>query len=465
MTTVHRLPHRHHVDVITRSAEALVGCNHTNRKSPNRTQTDNPERLKGRAPAHAYDDEPHDDEHYAPYASHTPQHAQPTTPEQTQDHADRYPTQSHTHPHPPEPNQNPAHASSHTPDATPHQTHPSTTDTTSTHHDQATPARHEDDSYVESPHNRYPRTPSRRRSPPMSYDAAPAQCPPCKCQLAHRRPSSARPQDQLRSHRASPQQTSHSSSRPPPHVSTITPSVPVNKRSFLDNTALVHPLDNELCWHSVHRVHVPKTSHRIRVGGRAVVLDTYIDVPVAARVVSNLLRQLVETTRMTTIHRLRHHNQTQSDNPNDSATALLLTLTTTSLTTTSITLLTLLIRRRTLSQPPRNTLRITRIYIQLNRILTRTGCPRAKIRFPHPVTLLMQHPIRRIHPQPTPRPCPTTRNKLRGTKLINHRGCFVRYRHTLTHTVAYQPFSHALRQTDTDYLNLQVVSTRLITQP
>ncbi len=245
----------------------------------------------------------------------------------------------------------------------------------------------------------------------------------------------------------------------------ISYSLPVHEWPTPGYRPFVYPMNRGLSRHSVHRVHIPQPGDRASVGGRAVVLDTYINVPVVTRVVSDLLLQLIETTRMTTIHRLRHHNQTQSDNPNDSATALLLTLTTTSLTTTSITLLTLLIRRRTLSQPPRNTLRITRIDIQLNRILTRTRRNRTKIRLTHPVTLLMQHPIRHIHPQPTPRPRTTTRNKLRGTKLINHRGCFVRYRHTLTHTVAYQPFSHALRQTDTDYLNLQVVSTRLITQP
>ncbi len=138
---------------------------------------------------------------------------------------------------------------------------------------------------------------------------------------------------------------------------------------------------------------------------------------------------------MTTIHRLRRQNQTQSDDPNDSVTALLLTLTTTRLTPTSITLLALLIRRRTLSQPPRNKLRITRIPIQLNRILTSTRTRVLEYRLPHPVTLLMQHPIRRIHPQPTPRPCPTTRQRLSTTKLTKRQFRTVRRYNPTRHTI------------------------------
>ncbi len=133
-----------------------------------------------------------------------------------------------------------------------------------------------------------------------------------------------------------------------------------------------------------------------------------------------------------------------------SLAALPLTLTTTRLTPASITLLTLLIRRRTLSQPLRNKLRITRIYIQLNRILARTGCPRAKIRFPHPVALLVQHPIRSIHPQVAPRPRPTTRNNLRGTKMIHMsshliidiRGLPNTADHHPRHMMLHQPYAH-----------------------
>ncbi len=120
-------------------------------------------------------------------------------------------------------------------------------------------------------------------------------------------------------------------------------------------------------------------------------------------------------------------------------TALLLTLTTTSLTTTSITLTPLQLSLIPPTQPIRNKLIITRIPLQLTPTITR---PRTHItrsttenRLTHPITLLMQHPIRRIHPQPTPRPRTTTRNNLRTTKLIERQSYAVRRYDSTRHTV------------------------------
>ncbi len=142
-------------------------------------------------------------------------------------------------------------------------------------------------------------------------------------------------------------------------------------------------------------------------------------------------RRSSAATTPTANHRTGRKLTTQ----NGSTAALLLTLPTTSLTTKGITLLTLLIRRNTLSQPLRNKLRITRKPIQLNRILTRARIRVLEHRLTHPITLLMQHPIRHIHPQPTPRPRTTTRNSLRTTKLTKRQFRAVRRYNPPRHTI------------------------------
>ncbi len=246
----------------------------------------------------------------------------------------------------------------------------------------------------------------------------------------------------------------------------ISYSLPVHEWPTPGYRPFVYPMNRELSRHSVHRVHIPQPGDRASVGGRAVVLDTHINVPVVSRAVNNLLLQLIETTRMTTIRRIWHQNQRQTDDPNGSVAALLLTLPTTSLTPTSIALLALLIRRSTLRQPLRNVLRITRIDVQLNRILTSTGCPRAKIRFPHPVTLLVQHPIRRIHPQMTPRPRTPTRQHLRGTKMIHwYRRNFVGDIRRHFGTVNHQRAGTELGHSDSNHVHIYSDSAGIISQP
>ncbi len=160
-------------------------------------------------------------------------------------------------------------------------------------------------------------------------------------------------------------------------------------------------------------------------------------------------------------------NRTQTNYPTNSVTTPLpLTLTATCLTPASITLLTLLMRRSTLSQPPRNKLRITRKPIQLNRILTSTRRHRTKIRLTHPITLLMQHPIRRIHPQPTPRPRTPTRNHLRSTQVRDRRLC-----NTVGDTAMAlrsangYPHEDVLNETNALNFNVNAIDFRLAFQP
>ena len=76
----------------------------------------------------------------------------PSTPESTADPEGTDPAQTQHHHHPPGRHQSPAHASSPTPDAVPHQKPPSTNATTTTHPDADPPETHEYHASQNSPH-------------------------------------------------------------------------------------------------------------------------------------------------------------------------------------------------------------------------------------------------------------------------------------------------------------------------
>ncbi len=147
--------------------------------------------------------------------------------------------------------------------------------------------------------------------------------------------------------------------------------------------------------------------------------------------------------------------------------ALTLLLRPPGLTTTRVGSLAPLVGRHTLRHPPRDVLRIPGMTLQLVGTGTRVRPPttrRVEHRLTHPVTLLVQHPLPRHHPQPAPRPRTQARHNLPLTQLRHEGINLMRWDHARPLPTTRELGVKLLHQPDTHELDVNTLPV-LLTQP